>query len=328
MNPRARHGTALAVLAVSTVFSGGGFVLSKASILAQLPFAAGESSWFVTAANLTPRFLVGTLCLLALCGGRALRLTRLEWTQAAFMAATSFAGCLLQTDGLLRTSAATTAFLTQFYVILIPLWWALVQRRLPSWRLLPAALLVLAGVAVLARVDWHAFRLGRGEAEILLAAGFFSLLLCSINWPAFAANRAERTSAAMFLVEGAMFFAVAGATCRTPAHLVAPYTSAGWVGLVVTVAVLGTTGPFVLNNRWQRFIAPAEAGLLYSFSPVVAALAEIFLPAVLSRWTGIDYGNQPLTSSLVLGGALILGANVLVQLWPMAAAPERGRVES
>lgn len=316
MNPRARHWTTLGILAASTVFAGGSFVLAKASVLAQLPFATGESIWFIAAHNLAPRFAIGVLVLLALYRGRVLQLTRLEWNQAVFMAVASFAGCMLQTDGLQRTTAATTAFLTQFYVILIPLWWALMQRRRPSWSVLVPAMLVLAGVAVLARVDWHTFRIGRGETEILLATGFFSLLLCSLNWPAFATNRAERTSAGMFLLETGLFAAVSVATCREPAHLFTPYTSPGWLGLVLVVAVLGTTGPFVVNNHWQRFITPTEAGLVYSFGPVIAALLEVVLPAQLARWTGIDYPNQPLTAVLVTGGALILAANVLIQLWP------------
>jgi len=316
MNPRARHWTAFFVLAACTVVGGGSFVLFKASVLAQEPLAVGESSWFIAAHNLVPRFAIGVLFLVALYRGQLLRLTRLEWTQGIFMAVMSFCGCLLQTDGLQRTTAGTTAFLGQTYVIFIPLWWALIQRKRPSKWVLVASLLVLAGAAVLARVDWHAFRVGRGEAEILVSTVFFSVLLCSLNWPAFASNRAECTSTVMFVIEGAMFAAVAVATCREPAHLFIPYASPGWVALVIAAAVLGTAGPFVLINRWQRFIAPTEAGLLYSFGPVVAALMEVFLPAPLSRWTGIDYANQPLTPVLLLGGALILSANVLIQLRP------------
>ncbi len=319
MNPGTRHWTALTILAASTLATGVGFVLFKASVLTQLPFAAGESTWFISAHNLVPRFAVGVLLLVALHGGRVLQLTRREWAQAVFMAVTSFAGCLLQNDGLQRTTAATTAFLTQFYVILIPLWWALIQRKRPSWPVLLASLLVLAGVAVLARVDWRTFRIGRGETEVLIATLFFSALLCSLNWPAFHNNRAERTSAAMFLVEGGLFAAVSLLTCRDPAHLLAPYSSLGWLGVMLAAAVLGTAGPFILMNRWQRFVPTAEAGLIYCFSPVIAALAEVVLPRPLARWVGIDYPNQPLTSALVIGGGLILGANALVQ-WKSSPA--------
>lgn len=316
MKPPARHWTALGLLAAITVSTAVSFVLSKGSVLAQLPFAAGESTWFISAHNLVPRFFLGALLLFALYRGRVLHLTRLEWQQAVFLAVTSFAGCLLQNDGLQRTSAATTAFLTQFYVILIPLWWALYHRKRPSWAVVVASLLVLAGVAMLARLDWQTFRIGRGEAEVLLATVFFSLMLTSLNWPAFAGNRAECTSTMMFLIEGGLFAAVAVATCREPAHLFLPYTSPSWVWLVVVTTIIGTAGPFVVMNHWQRRITPTEAGLLYSFGPVVSALTEVVLPAHLSRWMGIDYANQPLTFALVVGGALILGANVLIQLWP------------
>ena len=48
MNPRARHWTAFLILAVCTFFSGASFVTYKASVLAQAPFAAGESTWFIS----------------------------------------------------------------------------------------------------------------------------------------------------------------------------------------------------------------------------------------------------------------------------------------
>ena len=126
----------------------------------------------------------------------------------------------------------------------------------------------------------------------------------------------ERTSAVMFLVEGLLFAAVSVATCRNPANLVAPYFSANWLWIALAASIFGTVGPFLLMNQWQRFVSPTEAGLLYCFSPVVAALTEIVAPASLSRWTDIHYANQPLTSALIIGGALILGANVLIQLKP------------
>ncbi|MBK8858490.1 MAG: EamA family transporter [Opitutaceae bacterium] len=315
----ARHRAAMVALVAVTITSNVGFVLYKASVMAHQPYAVGESSWFLSAHDLAPRFFLGALLLLALFGRSVMQLTRTEWRQTAFMAVTSFAGCMLQLDGLQRTSAATTSFLTQFYVVLIPLWWALLHRKRPDWRVPVACVLVLAGVAILARVNWETFRIGRGETEVLLGAVFFSFLLLSLNWPAFSANRAERTSAAMFLIEGALFSVLSLLTCREPANLVAPYSSPTWLTLMVASAVLGSVGPFVILNHWQRFITATEAGVLYSFGPVVATLSEVILPAVISGWAGIAYANQPLTMTLVVGGALILVANILLQWKPARA---------
>ncbi len=310
----ARHRAALVALGAATVSSNVGFVLFKASVLAHQQHAVGESSWFVAVHDLAPRFLLGVILLALLFGARVLQLTRTEWRQAAFMAVTSFVGCMLQLDGLQYTSAATTSFLTQFYVVLIPLWWAVLHRERPDWRVPVACVLVLAGVAIIARVDWRTFTIGRGEAEVLLGAVCFSFLLVSLNWPAFAANRAERTSAGMFLLEGLGFALVSVLTVRTPAHLVEPFTAPGWVALMVASTVFGTIGPFVMLNQWQRFITATEAGVLYSFGPVIATLSEVFLPALISGWVGITYANQPLTVTLVIGGALIIAANGLLQL--------------
>lgn len=332
MTPRAQHWTALLILGLATASASASFVLFKASALAHAPFAVGESSWFLTAHDLVPRFALGVLALLALYGASVLKLTRTEWTQAAFMATTSFAGCMFQLDGLQRTSAGTTAFLTQFYVILIPLWWALLIRRRPAfakaaagkpgWAIAVACGLVLIGVAVLARVDWATFRIGRGEAEVLIGAVFFSLLLSALSWPAFAGNRAERTSAGMFLIEAGLFAVVSVLTCREPANLVAAYTSPGWLGIMIAATIFGTIGPFVVMNHWQRFVTATEAGMLYCLGSVFATLAEIALPGVLSRWVGIDYANQPVTFTLAIGGGFILGANVLLQLMPVRKTTE------
>ena len=71
--------------------------------------------------------------------------------------------------------------------------------------------------------------------------------------------------------------------------------------------------------RWQRVITATEAGLIYCLSPVFAALGGLFLPGEIARWTGITYANEIAGRSLLIGGLLIISANVLIQLRP----PER-----
>ena len=44
------------------------------------------------------------------------------------------------------------------------------------------------------------------------------------------------------------------------------------------------------------------------------------LPALFSRWAGIDYANETATWHLLAGGGLITLANVLLQLRPPAKA--------
>jgi len=54
--------------------------------------------------------------------------------------------------------------------------------------------------------------------------------------------------------------------------------------------------------------------LIYTLEPVSASALALFLPALISGWSGIDYANEALTWHLLVGGVLLTAANVLVQL--------------
>lgn len=314
MSSAAKRSAALAILILCAVGTGISFVLGKLSIIVQQPLNGSESTWFLAAGNLAPRFVVGLALLMCVEGRHTLRLTRSEWGQAAFMAACSFVGCLIQMDGLQRTSAATTAFLTQFYVALMPVVGGFLHRRWPSRTALVSVVLVMAGVAVLTEISWKNFHLGRGECEVLAATFFFAILLCSVSAPMFAHNRHARTSAGMFLLEFLLFALVAAFTCDRASSLWAPYRSMSWIVLIVIISIIGTAGPFILINQWQRYVTEIEAGLIYSTIPLVAAVTEAFFPMMLAGWFALDYPNRPLTLAVGLGGALIFAANILQQL--------------
>lgn len=328
--PGGRHWLAAGMLLLACAGQGVGFVVGKASLLAQAPLVAGESSWFVAAQNLAPRFIVGVVLLVACYGVRVLQLTRQEWKQAAFLAGTSFVGCLFQVDGMQRTSASVAAFITQFYVMLIPCWTALLQRRRsafagptadkPGWVIVVAVALVLTGMAVLAGIDWRTLRIGSGELAVMTGAVFFSFMLFSINWPGFAANRPERATAGMFALEAVAFALLCPLLQQSPGSTLAPLRSPEWVVLIIAAAVIASAGPFILVTRWQRFMSATEAGLIYSLGPVFSALTGLFLPALIAGATQVVYPNETLTAALVGGGVLIFAANALVQFKPATPA--------
>jgi drug/metabolite transporter (DMT)-like permease len=146
--------------------------------------------------TIATRFCGGALILLVFClhtcATRRAAKSCKAW--AAFFAGT---GMLIQNDGMIYTSASTSAFLTQFYCLVIPLWLALRHRRVPSPSTIVACALVLAGVALLARVDVRHFTIGRGEAETLVAACFFAGQSVA-GTPAVRAQRHMRATLVMF----------------------------------------------------------------------------------------------------------------------------------
>lgn len=306
--------TAIALLVLATALWGISFPAMKALTLAQQELVPAADSWFFASLGVTYRFAVSAVVMLALCARSRSRITRLEWSQGIGLGLFSGGGMLLQMDGLAHTEASTSAFLTQCYCLLIPLWVAVRDRRAPAARVLVSCALVMGGVAVLAGVDWQELRLGRGEVETLLASVLFTGQILWLERPRYARNNVNHFSLVMFAVMALLGLPVAAVTAPQPADWLGAYRTSGTIGLLVILALFSTLGGFLLMNRWQRHVTATEAGLIYCCEPVFASLLALFLPAWFSRWVGIAYANEWLTGSLLVGGGLITVANGLLQL--------------
>jgi drug/metabolite transporter (DMT)-like permease len=311
-----RHMQALLMLLLANLFWGLSFPLVKAMALAQQQVLPESGNWFITACSVAPRFILASLVLLLVLGRKLSTFTRLEVRQGLLLGVTAGAGMLFQNDGLQFTSASVSAFLTQFYAIMIPAWLALRARRAPSAVVLGCSVLVLAGVAVLGRFDFRELSLGRGELETLLCSVFFMMQILLLDRGEFAANRALPVTLVMFAVEAALFSVLALVVRPPGADLVALAGSPVWLGSTVALTLFCTLGSFILMNTWQPKITATEAGLIYCIEPIFASLLALFLPALLSAWGGFDYANEEVTWHLLVGGGLITLANVLLQLKP------------
>lgn len=233
------------------------------------------------------------------------------------MGFTNALGMLLQVDGLQFTSASVSAFLTQFYAIMIPVVVALRMRRSPPVVVWLCAGLVLVGVAILGRFDFRTLHLGRGEVETLLGSVFFMGQIFLLGDKRCAANRALNVSTVMFATEAVFFMLMAFGTAAAPADTLVPWTSSSWLLFTGMLTLFCTLGGYQLMVRWQPKITETEAGLIYCFEPVFASVMALFLPAWFSVWAGIGYANEVVTWQLMVGGGLITLANVILQRRPV-----------
>ena len=308
---------ALAMLILANLFWGLSFPLTKAMTALHAQLLPDNGSWFITACVLVPRFALGALVLGVLCFRSLRTLTAKEIRQGVILGGFAIVGMFFQNDGLQFTSASTSAFLTQFYAIMIPIWLALRARRSPPWTVWVSSALVLGGVAVLAQLDWRDLRLGRGELETLLSSVFFMGQILQLDNAGFAGNRALPVTFMMFVVEAVASGALALVSATRVTDFVVPWSSPAWVGFTLALTVFCTLGAFTIMNTWQPKITATEAGLIYCFEPVFASLMALFMPAWFAVWGGFAYENESVTASLLLGGGLITAANVLIQLKPL-----------
>src|SRR5262249_24574975 len=160
----------------------------------------------------------------------------------------------------------------QGYVVLLPVASAVATRRLPELRVVVCALLVLAGLAVLAGGGprSRAVALGRGEGETLGAAAGFTLPILLLGLRRFAATRAAPVAHVMFAVITLVMLpvlAAAGGPAPDFAAVFAMPLSSWYFAVMV---VFPTIGSFLLMNRYQRRVTASEAGIVYAMEPVFA----------------------------------------------------------
>jgi drug/metabolite transporter (DMT)-like permease len=300
------------LLIFATLFWGSTFPLVRALELAQQAHVPGISAPALVSINVAMRFGLAALVLLPFCARHLGNITRREWIQAVGLAVLAGIGLYLQTLGLAWADASVVGFLTQLYTLFVPLIVAWRDCRLPSRRVIVACALVLAGAALLSPGFLQHFQLGPGEIVTILSSVFFAGQIVWVERPLFAENRAVLVTMLMFAMIGVVFglgYALQGGTPDVTQQLFAP--AAVWQMFLVLLFPC-TIFTFLIMNAWQRWVSATEAGLIYCIEPVIAAILSAFLPGWISRYAGIDYANEPLRWTLLIGGALIVSATVLV----------------
>jgi len=305
---------ALTMLTLVTLLWGVSFPVLKAIGMIHRDLIPESGSWFVSAWSVAPRFVLAGLVLAVARAGTIGGLTRLEFKQGAGLAFFAALGLLFQVDGLQYTTASVSAFLTQVYAVLIPFYIAWKYRRRPRVIVLAACAIVLVGVAILARLDPRDLRLGRGETETLIGSLFFMGQILWLERPEFAVNRSSRVTLVMFTLLGVGFTIISVVLAPRVSDLLVLWTAPGWLFLTLVLAGVCTLFCFSAMNRWQPRISSTEAGLIYSMEPVSVAVLALFLPGLISTLTMAGYANEVPTWHLVLGGAMITAANLMVVL--------------
>jgi drug/metabolite transporter (DMT)-like permease len=290
------------------------FPLIKSILLKQEELVDGASSVFLSSLISVVRFGVAGFIVLLFCARTLPQLTRGEVWQGAGLALFGGLGILFQMDGLAHTSASVSAFLTQFYCLLIPIWVAATRRTLPRVAVVISSALVLAGAAILSNFDWRRLEIGRGEGETLISAIFFAGQILWLEKPEFAQNRTSHFTLVMFAGTALLALPVAAWAAPDAGAFVRAYANGPVLLMTGALVLFCTIGSYGLMNLWQRHITATEAGLIYCIEPVAASAFALFLPGWLSGLAGIDYGNEQITRDLVIGGGLILAANVLIQV--------------
>jgi drug/metabolite transporter (DMT)-like permease len=313
----AQRGRAILMLVLGCALWGLSFPGGKVFMTALEQALPGRGSWVFSSLTIGGRFALGALILWAFHPRALFKTTASEWRQGLGLGVAGGFGMLIQSDGLIHTEASTSAFLTQFTAVLVPLYVVLRDRRFPSPLTLVCVLLVMIGVAILGRFDWHALRLGWGEIETLISTLFFTGQILWLEKPIFRGNHTGRVTLVMFAIVAAVNAPVFLLHAHAPSDALAVFASVPIFALFAGAAILCSLGAFLIMNRFQPDVDATTAGIVYCTEPLFATAFALFLPSILSVAVGnAPMANETITAPLLIGGTLITLANVLISWNP------------
>jgi drug/metabolite transporter (DMT)-like permease len=272
-------------LLATAIFWGSAFVACRVAAEQLGPFLFNGS-----------RFVLGALTLLPFVAPRLGGLSRSELVGGLVAGALLFSGSAVQQAGLQFTTAGKAGFITGLYVVLTPLFLAVIWRKWPGWMSWIAAGLAALGMYFLSALDQ--LTLSLGDALELVGAAIWALHVIAIDR---FAGRADvlRLSLVQCVVCATLSLSVGlGFEARALPKLANVwwaiwYTGVFSVGLGYTLQILG-----------QRHALPADASIILSSEAVFAALAGwLLLNETLTAW-------QLFGCALMLGGMLLAQARV------------------
>lgn len=238
------------------------------------------------------RFSIAAVLMVALFWRPLRALSRRDWIASLLLGGLYGSAQILQTIGLAHTEASVSGFVTGTYVVLTPIFTAvLLRERVPAstWY---AVLLATGGLAVL---SLRGLAVGIGEGLTLGAAALYALHIVGLGRLS-TPLRATGMSAVQMLV-----IAVICVASAVPDGIIWPQGGGQWAAVLYMATVVGVLALWA--QTWaQAHMSATRAAIVMTLEPVFAALFAVW------------FGGENLTARMVLGGAMVLAAMYTVEL--------------
>lgn len=289
MNPTAARGLRLSrqewVLVAITFLWGATFLIVHFAVTTTGP-------WFFVGVRFLAAGVIAALVL-----NRGLRgLRPREIGAGAAIGVMVYLGYGLQTVGLQTIDSSTSAFITAFYVPLVPLLQWVVFRKAPRWTVWIGVALAFMGLIFVAGPSAAGFSLGQGELVTMIStlAIAAEIILISVF-----AGRVDvgRVTVVQLIVASLLAFLTMPVTGEAIPEF-------SWVWLLAAVGLGAMSAAIQWAMNWaQRSVSPTRATIIYAGEPV---------------WAGIfgRLAGERLPALAIVGAALIIAGMVVSELTP------------
>lgn len=201
-------------------------------------------------------------------------------------------GYILQTIGLNNTGAAIAGFVTGLYVVLTPLFAALIIKERVSKTTWLYVFMATIGLGLL---SLHGWSIGFGELMV-----FFSAIAFASHITALSKWSAGRDVYAMTITQLAMCAIMTGISSAFEGY--STPTDLGVWAVVIFTAVFCTAIAFIVQTWAQAHISGTKVAVILTMEVVFAAIFAMI------------FGGERLTLQAAIGGILVVVAMYLIVL--------------
>ena len=243
---------------------------------------------------LAVRFSIAGVLLLLVAPKAVLRLSAQARRQAVVLGGLYGVAQILQTLGLAHTPASVSGFITGMYVVATPLFAAVLLRTRIGALTWLAVLLATVGLAVL---SLRGLSIGYGEGLTFIAALIYALHIVGLGAWSTPEGAIGMSVLQSLVIAGICLIGAA------PGGITLPDRTSDWLSVLYMALAAGALA--LLMQTWaQAHLPPTRSAIIMSMEPVFAALFAVTL------------GGETATSRMLLGGALVLSAMLIVELVP------------
>lgn len=201
---------------------------------------------------------------------------------------------MLQTTGLTTTAASVSGFVTGTYVVATPIFAALLLRHRIGAITWGAVALAMVGLGVL---TLSGLSIGYGEALTFVSALLYALHIVGLGAWSNALEAMGMTIIQLAVITVVCFVAT------IPDGVVLPSTTGDWAAVLYMALVAGALT--MAGQTWaQAHLPPTRTAIIMSMEPVFATFFAVLL------------GGESLTVRMLIGGALVLAAMLIVEITP------------
>lgn len=221
------------------------------------------------------RYFISGIILGLFCIKKLNKINKQTVIAALFVGGTLGVGCSFQLSGLLYTTPSKSGFITGLSVVFVPIYLAVIHKKLPSKKTTIGAVLALAGLWLIS-MKQGSMNINLGDILTLLCAAVFALQIMAVDKFAKNVDIMLLTCLEMFVI---------GILAIPPAIVVDKFNISISYFTVFAMAFMiffGTIAAHSIQNKMQPFTDPAHAAIIYLAEPVFGGIFSVLIGDILS----------------------------------------------